>query len=200
MLARCRRLGSRWAFVADARRRLIARPSGDHRSSRSAATKSALVLLGAVRAPRMRHAHHRRRHSKPRAGDRGDGCHARYARRYRQRRALPRASANALLDALLAPKSSTSMTRRQGQWRCGTPPSPHKCQAKACRDPIGGSTPRDRSHISRRPRAAQQIPAPDVIIHATSSGGTQVASPQPAVCLASRRVIGIAADGPVAQI
>jgi D-cysteine desulfhydrase len=68
--------------------------------------------------------------------------------------------------------------------------------------PIGGSTPLGSlAYLHAVLELLDQIPAPDVIVHATSSGGTQAGIVAACRLLGlSTRVIGIAADGPTAQI
>jgi len=68
--------------------------------------------------------------------------------------------------------------------------------------PIGGSTPLGSlAYLHAVLEMLEQMPAPDVIFHATSSGGTQAGLVAACRLLGlSTRVIGIAADGPTAQI
>ena len=68
--------------------------------------------------------------------------------------------------------------------------------------PIGGSTPLGSiAYVHAVLELLGQIPAPDVIIHSTSSGGTQAGIVAACRLLGlSTRVIGMAADGPTAQI
>jgi 1-aminocyclopropane-1-carboxylate deaminase/D-cysteine desulfhydrase-like pyridoxal-dependent ACC family enzyme len=68
--------------------------------------------------------------------------------------------------------------------------------------PIGGSTPLGSlAYLHAMLELLQQMPAPDVIVHATSSGGTQAGLVAACRLLGlSTRVVGIAADGPTAQI
>ena len=68
--------------------------------------------------------------------------------------------------------------------------------------PIGGSTPLGSlAYLHAMLELLEQMPAPDVIVHATSSGGTQAGIVAACRLLGLHtRVIGIAADGPTAQI
>ena len=68
--------------------------------------------------------------------------------------------------------------------------------------PIGGSTPLGSlAYLHAVLELLEQMPAPDVIVHATSSGGTQAGIVAACRLLGlSTRVIGVAADGPTAQI
>ncbi|HXD73101.1 MAG TPA: D-cysteine desulfhydrase family protein [Vicinamibacterales bacterium] len=68
--------------------------------------------------------------------------------------------------------------------------------------PIGGSTPLGSlAYLHAVLELLEQIPAPDVILHATSSGGTQAGLVAACRLLGlSTRVVGIAADGPTVQI
>jgi D-cysteine desulfhydrase len=68
--------------------------------------------------------------------------------------------------------------------------------------PIGGSTPLGSlAYLHAVLELLEQLPAPDVIVHATSSGGTQAGLVAACRLLGlSTRVVGIAADGPTAQV
>ena len=68
--------------------------------------------------------------------------------------------------------------------------------------PIGGSMPLGSlAYLHAVLELLEQMPAPDVIVHATSSGGTQAGIVAACRLLGLQtRVIGIAADGPTAQI
>ena len=68
--------------------------------------------------------------------------------------------------------------------------------------PIGGSTPLGSvGYLHAVVELLEQISAPDVIVHATSSGGTQAGLVAACRLLGlSTRVVGIAADGPTQQI
>ena len=113
------------------------------------------------------------------------------------------ASANALLDALLgaevvyvdsreerveAMHAAAGRLRREGQ--------------RVLEIPIGGSTPLGAlAYLHAMLELLDQIPPPDAIVHATSSGGTQAGLVAACRLLGLRtRIIGIAADGPTAAI
>ena len=68
--------------------------------------------------------------------------------------------------------------------------------------PIGGSTPLGSiAFVHAVLELLKQMPAPDAIVHATSSGGTQAGLVAACRLLGlPTRVVGIAADGPTAQI
>lgn len=68
--------------------------------------------------------------------------------------------------------------------------------------PIGGSMPLGSlAYLHAVLELLEQMAAPDVIVHATSSGGTQAGLVAACRLLGlSTRVVGIAADGPTAQI
>ena len=68
--------------------------------------------------------------------------------------------------------------------------------------PIGGSTPLGSiAFVHAVLELLKQMPAPDAIVHATSSGGTQAGLVAACRLLGlPTRVVGIAADGPMAQI
>jgi D-cysteine desulfhydrase family pyridoxal phosphate-dependent enzyme len=68
--------------------------------------------------------------------------------------------------------------------------------------PIGGSTPLGSlAYLHAIVELLEQMPAPDAIVHATSSGGTQAGLVAACRLLGlSTRVVGIAADGPTQQI
>jgi D-cysteine desulfhydrase family pyridoxal phosphate-dependent enzyme len=68
--------------------------------------------------------------------------------------------------------------------------------------PIGGSTPLGSvAYLHAVVELLEQISPPDVIVHATSSGGTQAGLVAACRLLGlSTRVVGIAADGPTQQI
>jgi D-cysteine desulfhydrase len=114
-----------------------------------------------------------------------------------------RATANALLDGLLgaevvyvesreqrseAMRSAAERLRREGR--------------RVFEMPIGGSTPLGAlAYVHAMVELVDQIPPPDVIVHATSSGGTQAGLVAACRLLGLRtRVLGIAADGPTAAI
>jgi 1-aminocyclopropane-1-carboxylate deaminase/D-cysteine desulfhydrase-like pyridoxal-dependent ACC family enzyme len=68
--------------------------------------------------------------------------------------------------------------------------------------PVGGSTPLGSlAYVLAMLELLEEIPAPAAIVHATSSGGTQAGLVAACRLLRlSTRVVGIAADGPVASI
>src|SRR5204863_4589277 len=68
--------------------------------------------------------------------------------------------------------------------------------------PVGGSTALGSiAYLHAMLELLEQIPAPDAIVHATSSGGTQAGLVAACRLLGLHtRVVGIAADGPTAQI
>jgi D-cysteine desulfhydrase family pyridoxal phosphate-dependent enzyme len=115
----------------------------------------------------------------------------------------PRSSANALLDALLGAEVIyvNDRDRRAAAMR----EAADRLTASGRRVfeiPIGGSTPLgSMAYLHAVLELLEQMPAPDVIVHATSSGGTQAGIVAACRLLGlSTRVVGIAADGPVAQI
>jgi D-cysteine desulfhydrase family pyridoxal phosphate-dependent enzyme len=114
-----------------------------------------------------------------------------------------RASANALLDALLGAEIVYVESREQrGEVM-------HAVAARLRREghhvfeiPIGGSTPLGAlGYLHAMLELLEQIPPPDAIVHATSSGGTQAGLVAACRLLGLRtRVVGIAADEPTAAI
>jgi D-cysteine desulfhydrase len=68
--------------------------------------------------------------------------------------------------------------------------------------PIGGSMPLGAlAYLTAMLELLEQMPAPDVVVHATSSGGTQAGLVAACRLLGlSTRIVGVAADGPVASI
>jgi D-cysteine desulfhydrase len=112
-------------------------------------------------------------------------------------------SANALLDELLgaevvyveSPERRAPMIREVAD-RLRT--SGHR----VFEIPVGGSTPLGSlAYLHAMLELLEQIPPPDAIVHATSSGGTQAGLVAACRLLGlSTRVVGIAADGPVASI
>ena len=114
-----------------------------------------------------------------------------------------RASANALLDALLGAEV-IYVDDRDGRAAAMRDAADRLTALgrKVFEIPIGGSTPLGSlAYLHAVLELLEQIPAPDVIIHATSSGGTQAGIVAACRLLGlATRVIGIAADGPVAQI
>ena len=115
----------------------------------------------------------------------------------------PRARANALLDALLGAEV-IYVEDRDGRATAMRDAADRLTALgrKVFEIPIGGSTPLGSlAYLHAVLELLEQIPAPDVIIHATSSGGTQAGIVAACRLLGlATRVIGIAADGPVAQI
>ena len=113
------------------------------------------------------------------------------------------ASANALLDKLLGAQVIYVDTRegRVGAMR-ETAERLTAAGRKVFEIPIGGSTPLGSlAYLHAVLELLEQMPAPDVIVHATSSGGTQAGLVAACRLLGlSTRVIGIAADGPTQQI
>ena len=115
----------------------------------------------------------------------------------------PRASANALLDGLLgaeviyvAARGGRVAAMREAADRLTT------SGRKVFEIPIGGSTALgSMAYLHAVLELLEQMPAPDVIVHATSSGGTQAGIVAACRLLRlSTRVVGIAADGPVSEI
>jgi 1-aminocyclopropane-1-carboxylate deaminase/D-cysteine desulfhydrase-like pyridoxal-dependent ACC family enzyme len=112
-------------------------------------------------------------------------------------------AANALLDALLGAdvvyvesrERRASMMREVADRLRG---SGHR----VFEIPVGGSTPLGAlAYLLAMLELLEQIPAPDAIVHATSSGGTQAGLVAASRLLGlSTRVVGIAADGPAASI
>jgi len=112
-------------------------------------------------------------------------------------------TANALLDRLLGAevmyvdsrdgRASAMRTAADGLRKEGR---------KVYEIPIGGSTPLGSlAYLHAVLELLEQMPAPDVIVHATSSGGTQAGLVAACRLMGlSTRVVGIAADGPTAQI
>ena len=115
----------------------------------------------------------------------------------------PRPSANALLDRLLGAQMIYVDTRdgRMAAMR----EVAERLTAEGRRVfeiPIGGSTPLGSvAYLHAVLELLEQIPPPDVIVHATSSGGTQAGLVAACRLLGlPTRVVGIAADGPTQQI
>jgi L-cysteate sulfo-lyase len=112
-------------------------------------------------------------------------------------------SANALLDALLGAKVIYVDTR-EGRIPAMREAAERLTNAgrRVFEIPIGGSTPLgSTAYLHAVLELLDQIPPPDVIVHSTSSGGTQAGIVAACRLLGlSTRVIGIAADGPTAQI
>ena len=162
---------------------------------------------GAGAGRRRRHADHRRRRAvEPRARDRAPRprssacarCSSRTARR-RESRPPTRCSIGCS-----APRSSTSPSREE---RAPAMVRDRRAAARA----RGGDRSRFRSArrrrsarsatCSRSPSCVEQMPAPDVIVHSTSSGGTQAGLVAGCRLLGLRtRVVGISADDPAASL
>jgi L-cysteate sulfo-lyase len=112
-------------------------------------------------------------------------------------------SANALLDKLLGAQVIYVDTR-EGRVRAMREAVERLTMAgrKVFEIPIGGSTPLGSlAYLHAVVELLEQMPAPDVIVHATSSGGTQAGLVAACRLLGlATRVVGIAADGPTQQI
>jgi len=112
-------------------------------------------------------------------------------------------SANALLDKLLG-AHVIYVDTREGRVAAMRETAERLTAAgrKVFEIPIGGSTPLGSlAYLHAVLELLEQIPAPDVIVHATSSGGTQAGLVAACRLLGlSTRVVGIAADGPTQQI
>jgi len=114
-----------------------------------------------------------------------------------------RATANAFLDGLLGADVIYVDSREQRS------DAMHAAAERLRREgrrvfemPVGGSTPLGAlAYLHAMLELVEQIAAPDVIVHATSSGGTQAGLVAACRLLGLRtRVIGIAADEPTAAI
>jgi D-cysteine desulfhydrase len=114
-----------------------------------------------------------------------------------------RASANALLDALLGAEIVYVGSREQRV------EAMHAASERLGQEgrrvfeiPIGGSTPLGAlAYLHAMLELLEQIPPPDAIVHATSSGGTQAGLVAACRLLGLRtRIVGIAADEPTAAI
>lgn len=115
----------------------------------------------------------------------------------------PRPSANALLDRLLGAQM-IYVDSRDGRMAAMREVA-ERLTAEGRRVfeiPIGGSTPLGSvAYLHAVLELLEQIPPPDVIVHATSSGGTQAGLVAACRLLGlPTRVVGIAADGPTQQI
>jgi 1-aminocyclopropane-1-carboxylate deaminase/D-cysteine desulfhydrase-like pyridoxal-dependent ACC family enzyme len=114
-----------------------------------------------------------------------------------------RASANALLDALLGADIVYVESREQrGEVMHAASERLRREGRRVFEIPIGGSTPLGAlAYLHAMLELLEQIPAPDAIVHATSSGGTQAGLVAACRLLGLRtRVVGIAADEPTAAI
>jgi L-cysteate sulfo-lyase len=114
-----------------------------------------------------------------------------------------RASANALLDALLGAEIVYVESREQrGEVMHAAAERLRRDGRRVFEIPIGGSTPLGAlAYLHAMLELLEQIPPPDAIVHATSSGGTQAGLVAACRLLGLRtRVVGIAADGPTPGI
>jgi 1-aminocyclopropane-1-carboxylate deaminase/D-cysteine desulfhydrase-like pyridoxal-dependent ACC family enzyme len=117
--------------------------------------------------------------------------------------APPRATANALLDRMLGAEVMYVDSREGRAMAMRAAADGLRTQGhKVFEIPIGGSTALGSlAYLHAVLELLEQMPAPDVIVHATSSGGTQAGIVAACRLLGlSTRVVGIAADGPTAQI
>jgi 1-aminocyclopropane-1-carboxylate deaminase/D-cysteine desulfhydrase-like pyridoxal-dependent ACC family enzyme len=115
----------------------------------------------------------------------------------------PRLTGNALLDDLLGAEVeyvSSRLERDAGMERAAK-----RLRAEGrvpCVIPLGASTPRGAMGYARAVgEMMRQVPAPDVIVHACSSGGTQAGLL--AGCALNgltTRVIGVSADDPAGEV
>jgi 1-aminocyclopropane-1-carboxylate deaminase/D-cysteine desulfhydrase-like pyridoxal-dependent ACC family enzyme len=114
-----------------------------------------------------------------------------------------RASANAFLDALLGAEILYVESREQrGEAMHAAAERLRQEGRRVFEIPIGGSTPLGAlAYLHAMLELLEQIPPPDAIVHATSSGGTQAGLVAACRLLGLRtRVVGIAADGPTPAI
>ena len=114
-----------------------------------------------------------------------------------------RPTANAMLDRLLGAEVMYVETRDGRASAMRLAADGLRAQGRRVFEiPIGGSTPLGSlAYLHAVLELLEQMPAPDVIVHATSSGGTQAGLVAACRLLGlSTRVVGIAADGPTAQI
>ena len=114
-----------------------------------------------------------------------------------------RPTANALLDGLLGAEVMYVPTRDGRAESMRMAADGMRSQGRRVFEiPIGGSTPLGSlAYLHAVLELLEQMPAPDVIVHATSSGGTQAGIVVACRLLGlSTRVVGIASDGPTAQI
>jgi len=114
-----------------------------------------------------------------------------------------RASANALLDALLGAEIVYVDSREQrADVMHATAERLRREGRRVFEIPVGGSTPLGAlAYVHAMLELLEQIPAPDAIVHATSSGGTQAGLVAACRLLGLRtRIVGIAADEPTAAI
>jgi D-cysteine desulfhydrase len=114
-----------------------------------------------------------------------------------------RSTANALLDALLGAEVVYVESREQRREAMHAAAERLRREGRRVFEiPIGGSTPLGAlAFVHAMLELLEQIPAPDAIVHATSSGGTQAGLVAACRLLGLRtRVVGIAADEPTAGI
>jgi 1-aminocyclopropane-1-carboxylate deaminase/D-cysteine desulfhydrase-like pyridoxal-dependent ACC family enzyme len=114
-----------------------------------------------------------------------------------------RSTANALLDALLGAEVVYVESREQRGVAMHAAAERLRCEGRRVFEiPIGGSTPLGAlAFVHAMLELLEQIPPPDAIVHATSSGGTQAGLVAACRLLGLRtRVVGIAADEPTAAI
>jgi len=114
-----------------------------------------------------------------------------------------RSTANALLDALLGAEVVYVESREQRGAAMHAAAERLRGEGhRVFEIPIGGSTPLGAlAYVHAMLELLEQIPAPDAVVHATSSGGTQAGLVAACRLLGLRtRVIGIAADEPTAGI
>jgi len=114
-----------------------------------------------------------------------------------------RVTANALLDRLLGADVIYVDTREGRADAMRMAADGLRSQGrKVFEIPVGGSTALGSlAYVYAVLELVKQMPAPDVIVHATSSGGTQAGIVAACRLLGlSTRVVGIAADGPTPQI
>src|SRR5687768_6538830 len=115
----------------------------------------------------------------------------------------PRPTGNALLDDLLGAEVEYVTTRAERD--AGMERAAERLRREGrvpCVIPLGASTPRGALAFARAVgEVLRQVPAPDVIVHACSSGGTQAGLLTGcALNGLSTRVIGVSADDPAEEI
>jgi D-cysteine desulfhydrase len=112
-------------------------------------------------------------------------------------------AANALLDGLLGAEIVYVESReRRAPMMREVADRLRSAGRRVFEIPVGGSTPLGAlAYVHAMLELLEQIPPPDAIVHATSSGGTQAGLVAACRLLGlSTRVVGIAADGPAASI
>src|SRR5918992_625439 len=115
----------------------------------------------------------------------------------------PRLTANALLDELLGAEVEYVTTRAERDAGMQRVAERLRREGRVpCVIPLGASTPRGAVAFARAVgEMLRQVPAPDVIVHACSSGGTQAGLLVGcALNGVSTRVIGVSADDPAGEI